>query len=247
MAYHLGGTFNKSQFDRFAAFARAQTSDILGRIKHLTAERIRIGSLVFTYENGQIAKKYQPDSPSSYLGRLIACYEILGGNALDDLNIRSLSQPVYLLPGDETRPAQQLSNGEIMGLPGLGDGPSANLMQQARAWMPETLHYKRDYLERKIRRMIDYSDQLKAESDLLQKIAAAKESGSSLEYILDQITQLLADPTYMAATDDKGADPSGLLNNAPPAVYQSGPDTQASDVWDKQQDGQVLVPGESKA
>ena len=244
MAWNFRGTFNKSQFERFAAFARAQTSDILGRIKHLTAERIRIGSLVFAYKDG-LPTGYEPDSPTSYLGQLIACYEILGGNALADLNLRTLSQPVFLIPGDETRPAQQLSNGEIMGLPGTGDGVSAVLMQQARAWMPEVLDYKRDYLERKIRRMVDYSDQLQAESDLLQQILAAKESGGSLEYILDQIAQLIADDTYPAVTDDKGADPGGLLNNAPPAAYQSGPDTVASDVWDKQADGQVTAPGES--
>lgn len=246
MSYEILGTFNKSQFDRFVAFAQAQTTDILGRITHLTAEQNRVGKLVFGYDPGGVPIGYVPSPKNSYMGRLIACYEILGGDALHDLNLRSTSQPVFLLPGDETKPAQLLSNGEVMGATGLADSESAVLMQQAKAWIPEALQYRRDYLERKIRRALDYSDQLQTEIDLLQVIVQAKSVNGSLAYIIDQMQQLMQDPTYRATYDDKGKDPLGKKVNAPYKPYLGGPDVVPADTWGRDSGG-TTAPGEGTA
>lgn len=246
MAYEFLGTFNTSQYARFAAFARAQTQDVLGRILHLTAEQFRVGKLAFGYDPGGAPIGYVPTPKKSYLGRLLACYEILGGNALYDLNVRSMSQPVFLLAGSETKPAQVLSSGEVMSLPGQADGDSAVLMQAAREWMPEVMQYKRDYLERKIRRCLDYSDQLQTEIDVLQVIIAAKEKGGSLEYIFAQIDQLIADPTYRAIYDDQGDDPLGKKAYAPYKPYFGGPDVVPSETWGRDEGG-TTAPGEGSA
>jgi hypothetical protein len=246
VAHEFLGTFNKSQHDRFVAFAKAQTEDILGRITHLTAEQFRIGKLAFSYDSGGSPLGYVPQPQNSYIGRLLACYEILGGDPKHDLNIRSMAQPVFLLAGDETKPAQLLSNGEVMGAPGLADGDSAVLVQAARAWLPDVLQYKRDYLERKIRRMLDYSDQLQAEITLLQTIVAAKETDGSLEFIFDQVNQLLSDPTYRAIYDDKGKDPLAKKVYAPFKPYLGGPDVVPSDNYGRDVNG-TTAPGEGTA
>jgi hypothetical protein len=245
VAYDFLGTFNKSQLDRFAAFARAQMGDVVPRITHLVAERTRIGYLQFAYDGGRPIG-YVPTPAESYIGRLLACYEILGGSALDDLNIRSMTQPVFLLREDSTRPAQLLSTGEVMSLPGLADAPSATLMQATRAWLPEVLMYKRGYLERKIRRMIDYSDQLQTEIDMLTTILEAKETEGSLENLLDQLDQLIHDKSYRAIYDDKGKDPHGKLVGAPFKPYLGGPDVTPSETWGRDEGG-VTAPGEGSA
>lgn len=244
MAHNFLGTYNRTMFERFAKFGAAQLEDIGDRVLHLNAERMRLGALVFSYDSGGTPISFTKPAPDSYIGKLLACYEVLGGDVMFDLNVRTLGQPVFLLPGDETHPAQMMSNGEIMPLPGQADAPSALLMQDARDWIFEVLQYKREYLERKIMRALDYSDQLNTEIAALMAMAVeAKESPGSWAYLVDQLNQLLADPNYRATGEDHGKDPHGKGTYAPYAGLIDGPDRQPGDTWTRGAGGETLAPG----
>ena len=245
MSFDFLGTFNRSQLDRLVAWSRAQVPDIGPRINHLAAEQDRLGVLVFSYDAAGRPLAYSPQPSDSQLGRLLAAYEILGGDAFYDLNIRSASQAVFLLRADETTPAQLLSNGEIMGTPGLGDRGTAELMVPLRAWMDDVLYARREYLERKIRRLIDYGEQLQQEQVALALKAAGVDLENSLENILAQLSALVDDPTYRPAYDDKGTDPFGKLTGAPLSPYSVGPNRSPATVYGKDSgDRGVVKPGE---
>jgi hypothetical protein len=240
LAYDFLGTFNAAQFERFAAFARGQLALATARLTHLRAEKARVGSLRFNYDQGGVPIGYTKDPPTTYLGKLMAAYEVLGGDATLDLNVRSMSQPLFLMKGSETSNAQMMSNGEIVGMPGLADAPSAVLMQRAQAWISDTILYRRDYLERKIRRMVDYSDRLQSEISMLQKIVQDSTVEGSLENLIAQVHELIGDRTYRATTKD--TDPFNKKGMAPMAAYMPGPKGATSEAYERTFDGPV-VPG----
>lgn len=216
MSYDFNGTFNQAMFNRLRTFIESQTPIVASRIAHLQAEAARIGVISFKYETG-IPIGHVSDK-DSYLGKLLAAYEVLGGNPGVDLRIRLTSDPVFILAGSADVGPHTMSNGEVIGAKGLNDGDSAKLISQLRSAFDATLQRRFDYLERKIRRAFDYADQLQNEITQLQALAAqaqiAAGSGQqsrdifgtqptgSLASIVSQITQLLADPTYRAITPD---------------------------------------------
>jgi type II secretory pathway component PulJ len=147
----------------------------------------------------------------------------LGGDAEFDLQIRQTNQPVFRISGDETKPAQLMSNGEVIAVEGLSDAESAILMQRMRGWLAADLHRRRDYLERKIRRAVDYAEQLDAEISQLKLLKASTDTEGSLESLISNIETLTADPRYMAITDDGNSpDPHGKFARAPFAGYTPG-------------------------
>ena len=190
---------------------------------------MRIGTIIFEYDAGGNPISYNaggsPTQPATtYIGKLVAAYEVLGGDPLFDLQIRSMSQPVFLLQGTNTTPPQQLSSGDIMAQPGLMDGPSADLIQQIRAWAPDVMQFKRENIERKVRRAMDYVDQLNAEINSLTYIVADVSNPDSIASVIAQIQTLLADPNYRRCYNDLNQDFQGKLPHAPFAAWDPGPD-----------------------
>ena len=250
MAFDWLGTFNKSQFARFSAFVQDQLGDIAARLLHLKYEQQRVGVLTIQYDANGTPLKYDTGGRDTYIGKLLAAYEVLGGNVQFDLNVRTRDQAVFLLATDEMTPPQLMSNGEVMGQPGLNDATTANLVQAARAWLPGVLEYRREYLERKIRRMVDYVDQLQAEIDQLGVIQGDVTVDGSLANITKSVEDLYADKTYRAIYDDSGKDPHGKLTYAPFKPYSDegtkAGDRAPSDIYGRDDSG-AMVPGESKA
>jgi hypothetical protein len=225
MAFDFLGTFNQAMFDRLRTFIQSQAPIINSRISHLEAEAARIGVIQFKYDQG-VPLGVVSDS-TSYIGKLLAAYEVLGGNPLVDLRVRLSTDPVFILSGSVDTGPNTMSNGEVIGAKGLNDGDSATLNRQFRSAFDATIERRFDYLERKIRRALDYYDQLQAEIQQLQKLvtglteadfasigqitgaqfASGKFSlnipvDGSLGNLITQITQLLNDPTYRAITPD---------------------------------------------
>lgn len=220
MAHDWLGTFNKSQLDRFLAFARSQLPLVDARIQHLSAEQARLGVVVFKFDQG-VPVGFAADPADSVLGKLLAAYEVLGGNPFHDLRVRSRSQPIFLVRGSETAPASYMSSGDVVGARGLADAPSAVLVSRARQWIEDTLHGRFGRLERKIRRTLDYSDELQAEITILGRMKLVAEIDGSLESIATQLQQLIDDPNYRAIFDDRGADPFGFTSYAPFSSYDA--------------------------
>lgn len=218
------GTFNKSQFDRLVAYARARLPLIDARIRHLTIEQQRVGTLQFVYDTAGKPVAYTTGGAgagSTYIGKLMAAYEVLGGDPFYDLQVRSRNDPVYRLKGTETATAKILSNGEPMPQAALADAPSGNAVRAIKAWIADDLE-RLERLERKVRRMVDYSDQLQDEIDALDAIRKSVETDGSLENLVGAVQHLLTDPTYRAIADDAGRDPFGKYIYAPMSSYEPG-------------------------
>lgn len=249
MAYDFLGTFNQAQFDRYSEFARNQLELVDLRIKHLEAEMIRIGVVVFRYDEG-IPQALTADPETSYMAKLLAAYEVQGGHPFYDLRTRSRSNPIFLQRGDEVTSPHTMSNGEAIGGKGLADGPSAELVRRSREWLDETLQSRFGRLERKIRRALDYRDQLELEVSQLKVLQSELTTANSLEDLLARIQQLIDDPSYRALTTD--TDPFGLLVNALYSSYDvpssrdpNAPSRQASAVVPQRQQGVIVKPGQS--
>lgn len=200
MAYDFLGTFNQAMYERLRSFVQSQKVLIEDRINHLNAEMERVGVIQFRYENG-VPVGYVADS-DTYLGKLLGAYEVLGGNPAVDLRVRLMTDPVFLLEGSEEMPPGQMSNGEVVGARGLNDADSADYIRLYRADMNSTIHRRFDYLERKIRRAVDYADQLQAEIVRLTALLGDVNMEDSLPGLESQIEQMIKDPTYRAVTPD---------------------------------------------
>lgn len=240
MAFLFNGTFTVSQFKRFKAYLLDQVEQIDQRVAHLEAERERIGSLAFAFDESGNPVHITSDHQTTYLGRLYGAYEALGGNSEFDLQIRSASQPVFRLPGDVTRAAQLLSNGEVIAAGGLGDAESAHVMQALRHWVEQDLFRRRESLERKIKRAVDYAEQLTAEINELKLLKGAPEEEGSLLNYIQTIEELATNRHYMAITDDDATpDPHGRFARAPIATYMPGEKGATSQAYQKTLDGLV--------
>lgn len=215
MAFDFLGTFNKSQFDRFLVFARGQIAGVAGRLQHVAYEKNRLGTLSFEYEGGRTPTSYTASGPSTYMGGLIAAYEALGGDVIYDLQVRSTEQALYISQGSEGSAPQTMSNGEFIGDKGAADLVSSEAMRVARTWLEAPLQYKRNYLERKIRRALDYAEQLSEEETQLRSILGDATKALSLEWLAVEVQKLIDNPMYRTIFDDKGADPHGRTVNAP--------------------------------
>lgn len=224
MGFDWLGTFNKAQFDRFMAFARANLYLVDARVKHLSMEQLRVGTVIFRHsaDSGDVSG-YAASDPESYIGKLLAAYEVLGGNPFLDLDLRLSNDPIYRRRGDEAEGlSQMMSNGEVIGAPGLADAPSAEAFRTARRWLDPLIEYRLDRLERKIRRAQDYYDQLQAEIDMLGIIKQGDTVPGSLEFQAKVITDLISDTTYRAI--HAGTDPRGAGNYAPFSAFDVDPD-----------------------
>jgi hypothetical protein len=240
LAFNFNGTFTKSQFTRFRAYVENQLPQIDARIAHLQAERDRIGNLAFAFDSAGNPTSFTSDIPETYCGKLFAAYEALGGDAEFDLQVRQSSQPVFLMTGDVNNPAQLMSNGEVVGVLGLSDAQSATIVQKIRRFVGEDLQRRREYLERKIRRALDYVDQLNLEINQLTALKGSTASPESMERYLAQIDTLTTDPRYMAITDDTGSpDPHGKFAKAPVAGYVPGPKGATANTYERTPDGLV--------
>jgi hypothetical protein len=219
LTFDFLGTYNQAQLTRFQTFATAQLAQAAARSQHLAAEILRIGTLTFAYDSTGTPIGYVTD-PESYVGKLVAAYEILGGDVAYDLMVRSRAQALFLIAGSEASSPQMMSNGEIVGARGLADAETAVLTQQMKAWMEPVLDYRREYLERKIMRMLDYVDQLTQEVSLLAVLQGDTTVTGSLAQLLASAQAFIDNGTYRAVTAD--TDPYNRKGYAPYASYDPG-------------------------
>ena len=244
MSFDFNGTLTVSQLERFKTYVREQVQLIDARIAHLEAERDRIGNLAFAFDSGGAPTALANDPPSTYCGKLYGAYVALGGDPEFDLQVRSTSQPVFQLAGDETQDSQLMSNGEAIGVLGLSDAESALLMQEMRGWVEGDLHRRRGSIERKIRRAIDYAEQLTAEISELTTLKASLNTEDSLEFLIQEMDVLAADRQYTAITDDSSRpDPHGKFARAPVAGYMPGSKGASTTSYQRTLDG-IATPEE---
>lgn len=139
-------------------------------------------------------------SPSiSYGAKLMLAYRILGGVPERDMLLRTSDDPVYLTRGTPfTMPkdgspvtggySDLYSNGRRYRGNQRFDRDLGVQVEKLKKWQLEAVKHKREHLEFKIKRALDYSDQLLTEKKLLETMVAA-DSTSSVD---QQITNLMA-------------------------------------------------------
>ena len=216
------GTFNRSQFQRLVTIlGPTHICEVQG--KSPTIEKQRIGFLQFTYDSAGQPTGYATGQPgfTTYIGKLMSAYEVLGGDPFYDLQVRSweirFTIPRVLRPTAR----RYFRMGSPYLLLGLADAVSGNAVRSMRDWASENLD-RLERIERKVRRAIDYSDQLQLEIDNLTSITNAVEVDGSLENLIALVNQLFTDPSYRAIADDKGKDPFGKVVYAPMSSYDQG-------------------------
>lgn len=174
----------------------------------------------------------------------MSAYEVLGGDAFYHLQTRAKGNPVYHLKGDEVSTSKVMSNGEPVPQLGLADAPSGNTVRDIKEWMSDGIE-RLERIERKVRRAIDYSDQLEDEVNLLKLVQQSVETEGSLENLIASVTMLFGDSSYRAVNDDQGKDPFGKLVYAPMSSYDQGGNRRSSDgvVVERGSSG-VVIAGE---
>lgn len=238
MAFDWLGTFNQAQLDRYVSYARAHLDLVDARVAHLSLEQVRIGLVIFKRDASGSVVGYTADPTESYMGKLLAAYEVLGGNAFLDLDLRLRHDPVYRQKGSEaTGLSQYMSNGEVIGTPGLADADSAVAFQQMRQWLDPTIERNLNRLERKLRRAMDYYDQLQLEIDVLNLIQQSEKTVGSFDNALQEIGRLMDSPTYRAI--HKGTDPRGAENYAPFSSYDINENRSPADSTQRQDSGLI--------
>lgn len=126
-------------------------------------------------------------------------YRILGGVPERDMLLRTSDDPVYLTRGTNiTRPNDEspvvggysdiYSNGRRYRGNQRFDRDLGIKVEKLKKWQLEAIKHKREHLEFKIKRALDYSDQILTEKKILEAMIA---DGSATS-VDQQITDLLA-------------------------------------------------------
>lgn len=238
MAFDFLGTFNESQWNRLKGFLQTRLESIPARITHLEAEIARIGTFQVIYDEGGNPTDYSV-SPGTHLDKLFKAFLVSGGDPFYDLQIRDLNNPVYLFKEDESTVPERLSSGDILGTAGLADTPSALLISKVKAPFLRDIQ-RISSIQRKILRLVDYTDALSSELSDLRVFVQAAEAAGSFANLSSQVEELLDDPDYPAIYRDGGKDPYGRYTHAPFAGYEPGPSRPPMDQTVRTSKGVVL-------
>lgn len=177
MAFSFSGTFSIAQFEAFKAFARIQRLDLKIRKDYLQKQRLMIGIFITEYDG--VRPSSFTASPGSYADKLLMAHKILGGHPEVDMLLRTIDQPVFLTRGaglsvDKNATVQGgfsdiYSNGRRYRGDQRFDRDLGLKVEKLKKWQLETIKAKRERLEYKIKRALDYSDQLQIEINMIDK------------------------------------------------------------------------------
>jgi len=207
MAFNFFGTFTMGQWDVFRAFTAAQKVDIEARIKWLNREWFKVGKFKTDHDDDGNPTSYSVTPAGSYAAKLIEAYTILGGVLERDFLLRTLNKPVFLKRRASTSAAggvdtvgysKEFSNGRMLRGSQRFDRDVGLHIENLKRWQLEAIKTKRERLEFKIKRALDYSDQIGTEIVLLKSLL--EESGG-LEDRMSDIDVFITDPQRMNFTD----------------------------------------------
>ncbi len=213
MAFNFYGTFTTGQWEELRQFALIQATDIGARIAWLNRELSTIGLFSTIYDSSNSHPLSFAVVPStSYGAKLLQAYRALGGSPEKDFLLRTSDQPVYLLPGapidtnDASGVATQgfsdsFSNGKRYRGQQRFDRDLGFPMEKFKRWQLEAIKHKRERLEYKIKRALDYSDQLQIEQQALTSMIAT-DSTTSVEGQIANLIALFHRPGAMNVIDN---------------------------------------------
>jgi hypothetical protein len=156
-----------------------QATDIGARIGWLIRELNTVGIFSTIYDpNTHLPVSFTVAGPTSHGAKLLQAYRALGGFPEQDFLLRTSDQPVYLTQGPAVNmnDASGVAHGGFSDLFTNGRRYRGNQrfdrdlgypMEQFKKWQLEAIKHKREHLEFKLKRALDYSDQLQIEQKFL--------------------------------------------------------------------------------
>lgn len=179
MAFNFFGTFTTGQFEIFENFTELQRLELELRKDWLTRQLLRNGVFKTEYE-GITPVNFTALPRNSYGAKLLEAYKILGGVPEFDMLLRTRDQAVYLTSGaqlgiteNETMTggySEVYSNGRRDRGDQRFDRDLGLKVEKLKKWQLGAIKQKRERLEYKIKRALDYSDQLEQEIKLIDKL-----------------------------------------------------------------------------
>ena len=178
------GTFTLGQWEELRQFALIQATDIGARSAWITRELATVGIFSTIYDpNTNFPVSFTVAGPTSHGAKLLQAYRALGGFPEQDFLLRTSDQPVYLVQGtpvimnDASGVAQGgfsdvFSNGKRYRGNQRFDRDLGFPMEKFKKWQLEAIKRKREHLEFKLKRALDYSDQLQSEKTFLNMMIA---------------------------------------------------------------------------
>jgi hypothetical protein len=179
MAFNFYGTASLDQLNALNKFSKYQEQDIKDRIAYLNMLLQKVGKFTTTFDSDTgLPSKYSASPDISYGAKLLAAYRAMGGVPEKDFFLRTRDKPVTLAPGTGlTNDPDNVTGGYSSTLSDGTRVQSARFdrdigvrTEVAKRWMLEIIKRKREYLEFKIKRTIDYSDNIQLEIDMLKEM-----------------------------------------------------------------------------
>ncbi len=177
MAFNFYGTFTTGQFLKLQEFAKIQERDLLKRKNYLEACLLRNGVFITDYDPQTYFPLKFEVTKNTYASKLMLAYKSLGGNPEQDMMLRTSDKPVYLTrgtnissDGSDSRSGYSdlFTNGRRARGSQRFDRDVGIQVQNLKNWQLESIKKKREQLEYKIKRALDYSDQLQREITLIE-------------------------------------------------------------------------------
>lgn len=167
MAFNFFGTFTKAQWFDFKDFVTVQRSELEARRKWVDAQLSRTGQVSCVYDDDNMIPISFDAPPKSYIGKLLTAYRMLGGVPETDMLLRTRKQVVFLKRGVDENDSPDYSNGRVDRGTQRFDRTLGLSIEAMKKWQLEAVKAKREQLEFKIKRAMDYADQLQQESVML--------------------------------------------------------------------------------
>ena len=171
--------FTVGQWEELRQFALIQASDIGARIGYLNRELTTVGLFSTQYDpTTNFPVNFSATPSTSHAAKLLQAYRALGGFPEQDFLLRTSDDPVYLTPGAAINTndpsgiitqgsSDQFSNGKRYRGGQVFDRDLGLPMENFKKWQLQAIKHKREHLEYKIKRALDYSDQLQIEITFL--------------------------------------------------------------------------------
>lgn len=191
-----------------------QEVDLILRKKWLNQQLFRIGQFVTIYDENEDPVSFTVLPITSYAAKLIQAYKILGGNPELDMLLRTRDKPVFLTGGPEISVSedgltlggysQLYSNGRRDRGDQRFDRNIGLRIEALKRWQLEVIKQKRERLEYKIKRALDYSDQIQQEIELIDKLSGQNSiyEPGSIDDLIINIRQAMLDPENQNTVND---------------------------------------------
>jgi len=184
MAFDFLGTFTSGQYMRLEEFLELQQGDIQGRINYLQGEIRRTGVLVVTFDiNTGYIESIEASPDKSLIGKLFSAYILQGGEPEKELPIRSFNDPIYLPQGSAQAMPTEFSNKRQIRESYRYDSYMSLIIHSLKEWVLESIKFKREDLEFKMKKLMDWSDQCAFEAITLGVVGDIKVEEQSEEEI----------------------------------------------------------------